>query len=269
MKSLIALTVLLALASGCGQNTNTTLESSVKKSAIVGGNEVDPSVTDTSFIVSIGNGCAGSIIADKWILTAAHCRSLFRRPVSGGNVDVYANDRVLLKVKDSYEHPGYVAYKSTNDFALLELKEKIDFKATGLSAITIAHAEFEKEGHLNPGTMVTAYGWGLMSENGSAARFMREVNLPIVDREVANATKAYNGKINESMLAAGYAEGKKDSCQGDSGGPLVLQEGPTGERVLVGVVSWGDGCARMNKYGIYSNIAVAAGWIQRVMANNP
>ena len=72
---------------------------------------------------------------------------------------------------------------------------------------------------------------------------------------------AYKGQITERMICAGLAAGGKDSCQGDSGGPLIVKDNK-GKDVLVGVVSWGQGCAKPNKYGVYSNVASVADWIK-------
>ena len=228
---------------------------------IVGGTEVDPKVTDTSFVVSIGGGCAGSIIDAKWILTAAHCKPLFRGQVTAGSIALRGADRVVLKVAKAYVHPKYNG--SSNDFALLELAAPIDFSANPkITKIDFADANLETSGGLEAGTMATVYGWGVTRENGSQPAIMREVDVPLVTREVANAKNAYNGEINETMIAAGYAKGGKDACQGDSGGPLIIRE----TRTLIGVVSFGEGCARPNKYGIYSNISNANEWIMSVIS---
>lgn len=232
---------------------------------IVGGIEVDPKTTDTSFVVSIGGGCAGSIIDAKWILTAAHCKPLFTRAVTGGSINLYAGDRVKLKVLKSYIHPKYSSSKSSNDFALLELAEEIDFDNSKLSKVELADSNLETSGGLEEGIMATVYGWGVTRENGSQPSVMREVDVPLVSRERANAREAYNGAINESMIAAGYDQGGKDSCQGDSGGPLVIRDKETKKQTLIGVVSFGEGCARAKKYGIYSNVAYGQEWIQKVI----
>lgn len=232
---------------------------------IVGGIEVDPKTTDTSFVVSIGGGCAGSIIDEKWILTAAHCKSLFSRTITGGSIDLRASDRVKLKVVKSYIHPKYSASKSSHDYALLELSTPIDFSNGKLGKVEIADSNLETSGGLEDGVMSTVYGWGVTRENGSQPSVMREVDVPIVSRERANAPGAYNGQINEAMIAAGYDQGGKDSCQGDSGGPLVIRNKTAGTQTLIGVVSFGEGCARAKKYGIYSNVAYANEWIRSVM----
>ena len=76
---------------------------------------------------------------------------------------------------------------------------------------------------------------------------------------VCNQPASYNGDILASMFCAGKTDGGVDSCQGDSGGPAsAIIDGRT---TLVGVVSWGEGCARRLKYGVYSRISTAAEWI--------
>lgn len=227
---------------------------------IVGGIEVNPKTTDTSFIVSIGGGCAGTIIDAKWILTAAHCKPLFKSQVTAGSIALRGSDRVVLKVAKSYVHPKYA--NSSNDFALLELATPIDFAANPkISKIEIADSNLESSGGLEAGLIATVYGWGVTRENGSQPAILREVDVPLVSRADANVKEAYDGDINETMLAAGFKQGGKDSCQGDSGGPLINRE----TRTLIGVVSFGEGCARANKYGIYSNVSNGNEWITGVM----
>ena len=77
--------------------------------------------------------------------------------------------------------------------------------------------------------------------------------------------ESYDGKITSGMLCAGYPKGGKDSCGGDSGGPLVWHS--AGGAILLGVVSFGKGCALDHKYGVYTRVSSYRDWIDRVVAS--
>ena len=85
--------------------------------------------------------------------------------------------------------------------------------------------------------------------------------------DVCNDPSAYNGMIHESQICAGFAQGGVDSCSGDSGGPLFVEQ--DGQRTLVGVVSFGDGCARPDAYGIYTNVSFFRSWIEQYVELEP
>ncbi len=225
---------------------------------IVGGERVTDR-DEAPYIVSLEEVCGGSIISDKWVLTAAHCAGYFEN-VKGGMLNLEEHGETY-SVKRVIKHPKYNKKTMSNDFCLVELNETIDFKKTGLKPIQLADAKFEEEGNQGAGVDATVYGFGDL-DNGipNESADLNKVVVPIVSHEEANREASYDGEVDETMLPAGYAHGGKDSCQGDSGGPLVVfnaQNVP----VQVGVVSWGEGCANKNKYGIYSKVSSAYQWI--------
>ena len=113
---------------------------------------------------------------------------------------------------------------------------------------------------------MTVSGWGTLSSGGQSPDKLMEVDVPYVTNEICNSAEAYGGQVQDTEMCAGFKEGGKDSCQGDSGGPLVVPH--NNGFVQVGVVSWGDGCAAKDKYGVYANVAALKGWIDSAMAGN-
>ena len=94
---------------------------------------------------------------------------------------------------------------------------------------------------------------------------LHKVDVPFVSTDDCNASYNGNGySITDGMICAG--EEGKDSCQGDSGGPMVASV--NGTSVLVGVVSWGIGCAQEGYPGVYARVANYVDWIEETMANN-
>ncbi|MDA8244629.1 MAG: serine protease [Elusimicrobia bacterium] len=221
---------------------------------IVGGMEA--SKGEFPFIVSLqagyyGHFCGGSLIRKNWVLTAAHCveggylKSVKIGLFNQGDTAGVENFTVAEVVKN----PGWDSNTMVNDFALIRLNGESKYAPVKLNSAEIAE-----------GTVFTTAGWGTTSESGSVSKKLLKVSVPFVNRTECDA--AYPGSLADSMICAGYKEGGKDSCQGDSGGPLLMGSGSS--RVLAGVVSWGEGCARPNKYGVYSKVSGAYDWINSV-----
>jgi secreted trypsin-like serine protease len=225
---------------------------------IVGGEDADIKEHPWQVGLNVNGGpCGGSIIAQSWVLTAAHCFDFSKEPrnvrVRAGTDD-YKKTGPWLTVERVVVHDKYNAQTKENDLALVKLK----FRPAG-QAIPLANPGQK----LHPCEVLEVTGWGRTTEGGTKSDKLQKAILPYIDNATCNEPNSYDGAVLPGMMCAGLHGGGVDACQGDSGGPLVLR-GPDGP-VLVGVVSWGEGCARKLKYGIYTRISPHRDWINGVI----
>ena len=217
-------------------------------------------------------GCAGTIIGNSWVLTAAHC-------CHGPNVNAYTTvvNQFDLSLnhpdsKPTYypaqiiRHPDYNQTTMENDFCMLRYDTPIAFN----DKVTAACLPPAGTPPAETDDCFTA-GWGLTEYNvqSSAPSYLQEVQVGILNSTYCfSHHTGYNDTIDNtmsaSMLCAGAVEGGVDACQGDSGGPLICSIG--GEPVLHGVVSWGEGCGEANKPGVYGNVNSVRTWIDGIVA---
>lgn len=114
------------------------------------------------------------------------------------------------------------------------------------------------------GSRTIIAGWGRTSERANPSPVLQVVTVPIWSRDQCLASAYGAKKITPNMICGGYYEGGKDACQGDSGGPLQFQ-GPTGSMEVIGITSWGRGCARPNLPGVYTNVVRYLDWVHEKM----
>ena len=229
---------------------------------VVGGH---PAIkNELSFQVSLqtesgSHFCGGSLIKKNWVLTAAHC-VLGSSPIKIITGLYDRDDKTGTETFSAAKIVSYPQFDATTfdfDYALIQLSGDSTFRTIELNKI-------EREIPENSTSdLVWTSGWGLTSEGVyDLPRILQEVQLPLVSKKYCNSTAAYNGRITDHMLCAGLVTGGKDSCQGDSGGPLFSKQA-SGDFTLLGVVSWGEGCARPNKFGVYSKVNPMVDWIEQ------
>jgi len=213
--------------------------------------------------------CGGSVIHAEFVLTAAHCVDFVDR----SQIHVLTNTQSLDSggirhaVAKIAVHPNWNPDTSDFDIAVLKLKRKVKGIRPAKFAQIITTTQEEAD-LAAPRTNAMVIGWGDINPGGGQTypTELHEVQVPIVKRSKCNAPESYDGAVTPRMICAGFAAGGKDSCQGDSGGPLVVKNAAGKFRTQVGVVSWGEGCALANFYGVYARLAVLGAWVEDTIA---
>lgn len=235
---------------GCGRRP-------FKKDKVVGGKET--AVGDHGWLVGFlylnSFRCGGSVVNDRFIVTAAHCLPS-TTAVTGIVFLVGAHNRInneAWSVRVSPDrvirHPNYNSLNFRNDIALYRLATRLTL-TDYIVPICIPNGNDDFTNEIS-----WAAGWGTMS-SGGLATVKQEVDLKIVEAECV----AYYGTSYDkaTMICAGTVGDGKDTCQGDSGGPYIVEKN-NNKAELVGITSWGRGCGDI---GVCARTSTYFAWIR-------
>jgi secreted trypsin-like serine protease len=231
--------------------------SAAPSGAVVGGSDAGPNEFPSVAEVVIAKGflCTGTLIAPDTVLSAGHCGS-----ITGGTgvaspaayppqlIDVYIGSNKpgqgeRVPVSKVTTHPDYLL-GSGYDIVLLKLTRASTKTPTPVSGAA-------EESLWAPTTLETIVGFGTTEEGGDTPDTLQKAQVPITtDAYCANAYDSFEAV---SQICAGYPEGGVDTCQGDSGGPMFGRTAAGALRV-VGATSYGEGCARPGKPGVYARV---------------
>ena len=208
--------------------------------------------------------CAGSLLTDKFLITAAHC---FNRVRPADIVLVLGNSRTdgsssqyqqLRRIDSVFIREDFDEITYNNDIAVVKMERSVEFnnliRPICLPAINEDYA----------GSSASVVGWGRLAHNGALPDTIQEAEVRILSQDTCrHSTHHLPEEITNNMLCAGDEEAGTDACQGDSGGPLILSQ-PQGN-LLVGIVSWGIDCAKPGYPGVYTRIGTFLNWIRDIV----
>ncbi|XP_069680100.1 uncharacterized protein teq isoform X2 [Periplaneta americana] len=258
------------LPSECGKRNLDYINLIEEQTArVVGGNEVQKGSYPWQASIRVRTAgksvhwCGAVVISPLHVLTAGHCLQDYTKGAYFVRVGDHDTEEVEgteqeLNIDEIYLHEGFnKGIRLNHDIAVVKLKGLgIRLGPEVMPACLPNHGI-----QYAPGLNCTISGWGSVKAAGSGySRRLRSTWIPLLPHETCKASFVYGTKaIGEGMFCAGMLEGGVDSCQGDSGGPMVCHM--NGEFTLYGITSWGHGCGRPNKPGVYSNVGFYRDWI--------
>ncbi|KAM9190128.1 coagulation factor X isoform 3-T3 [Dugong dugon] len=206
--------------------------------------------------------CGGTILNEYYILTAAHCLHQAKRftvRVGERNTEKEEGNEMAHEVEIIIKHNRFVKETYDFDIAVIKLKTPITFRMN-VAPACLPQKDWAESTLMTQKTGIVS-GFGRTHEKGRLSTILKMLEVPYVDRNTCKLSSSFT--ITQNMFCAGYDSNPEDACQGDSGGPHVTRFRDT--YFVTGIISWGEGCARKGKYGIYTKVTSFLKWIDRSM----
>ncbi|KAF4532505.1 hypothetical protein B566_EDAN003081 [Ephemera danica] len=225
--------------------------------------------------------CGGAVIGSLAVLTAAHCVADVQASVLRVAIGQYRRNRPdpheqTFRTHSIILHPNFRhAGPYSNDIAIIRVRDQASASYGHLAGTRGRAIQFDSHvraiclparfQEVPSGSWCTVTGWGAQEaeDHDSLSVVLRAAAVPLVPLDRCRSSEIYGGRrqqILDSMICAGSLEGGTDACGGDSGGPLACEA--NGRFELAGVVSWGDGCAKKNRPGVYTRVSHYVDWIE-------
>ncbi|XP_050668050.1 serine protease snake-like isoform X2 [Leptidea sinapis] len=233
--------------------------------------------------------CGSTLISENYLITAAHCSRVPSgdttvanpRPeiVRLGNKNIFGfslNERFNdMKIKRIINHPNYMPPKKYFDIAIIEITESVRF--TKYIQPACLWSDFDTK---RLGTQSALTGWGVTEyrHNKAIGTISAELQAAVVDiidsdlcdRLLRPSCNRHWCGLESHQICAGKLAGGVDACKGDSGGPLQVEiplpiASQGSMHYIIGITSFGIGCARPNKPGVYTRVSSFVDWIEDIV----
>ncbi|XP_076017050.1 hepatocyte growth factor activator serine protease [Genypterus blacodes] len=256
----------------CGKRHKKRLH--IARGRIMGGNTALPGAHPWMAAIYIGKDdfCAGTLIASCWVVSAAHC--FFRSPLksqirvvfgqqnfnfSGPNTKTFGVENYIFPRQFSVFNP------TLHDIVLIKLKKQ-DGRCVKKTPFIRPICLPDKDTVFADDYCCSISGWGHLNEKATEYSNLQEAGVRLIPHDTCTKPEVYGNHVTADMLCAGINH-CVDACQGDSGGPLACARNDVS--FLYGIISWGEGCGRSGKPGVYTKVVNYMDWINSVIKRKP